>query len=307
MPWELMFWIPENGEQPEDLEAVFEALKSGQAVSGLKPIPVDTVLNAIKETYPELETDGGHRLVFKNGSVGIAWSDQHFLFSSKGHLPQRARQGLTSILFRAGCWMYEEPCGQCWNTDELTFMVMNSGKPGDLPPNVNDILSELMVKLDGEILPPPGELRLKPATAEDFEPAGLADGVLEDRVAQCEQCGYKLIGDYLAVDHDVVLRAWFGKPNIFVCSYTQRLIGLCWEEIIVFNADQTTECWSNWQADELVPPWSSRVVQPGPLLDLHQAMLSGHSGKPPAKLRAKDFESNVKDSYQREQAWRSSR
>ncbi|MEM6855647.1 MAG: hypothetical protein AAF593_14665 [Planctomycetota bacterium] len=307
MPWELMFWTPENDEQPEDLEGVFNQLKAGETVPGLKPIPVDTILKAIEDTYPELETDDGHRLVFKNGSIRIDWSDQHFLFTSKGNLPQRGRHGLTSILFKTGCWMYEEPIGQCWDTQELAFMVMSIGQPGKLPPNVNDLLGELMVQLDGEILPSPGELWLKPATEEDFEPAGLMEGDREDRAQQCEQCGYQRIGDFLAPDHDVALTAWYGEPNIFVCCYVQRLIGLCWEEIIVFNADQTSECWSNWQADDKVPPWSKRVVQPGPLLDLHQSMLADHSGKPPAQLKAADFETTIKASYRREQEWRSSK
>lgn len=60
------------------------------------------------------------------------------------------------------------------------------------------------------------------------------------------------------------------------------------------------------RVDDLTPPWITRVVQLGPLLDLHEMMLSGRSGKPPAKLTPDDFLPTLKAAYSREQEWRSS-
>jgi hypothetical protein len=165
-------------------------------------------------------------------------------------------------------------------------------------PTLSEVLAEFGADAPTEV-ELPATISVLPADVSAFHDPGW----LADLTRQAAECGYKRIGDFIVPEFMVAFRAFHRDKNVVVLL-NQHPVGLCWFEINIFNADGTVESWCSFAGDDLVPPWQTRVVRQGTLLDLHDMMSANHARKPPAQLSIENFPDFFRDRCLKEMAWR---
>ncbi len=144
------------------------------------------------------------------------------------------------------------------------------------------------------------EIHLVPLDGEALDNIALARSLTEEITA----AGFVWIDDYAIREFPVLMRAFLKSPNILVTiSELQHLI---WIDLVIRNADDTTETWSNVPMhDGRNPPWSTMVINADAGFgELHALMTSGRSSKEPACVAADSFQRLFEESYSRSMAWR---
>ncbi len=300
MSYDINFW-KQTAPLKQKPETIYGRLCEGKKVKGLATLPIPEILARLETILPEFDPGEEFALVsLENGSIEVSWSDLHFRFDFRGHVPEVVRRKLISLMAEYECPLYDPQLDKRFASAD-GMAIADSNDLTSKIPTLNEVIKLLAEEERVELLGPPATVSLQPADEQQFSDAGW----LADLTRQATTSGYETVGDFLVPEFSVVLRVLYGKPNIFVCLY-QHALGISWAEIIVINADDTTESWCTWQSDNVVPPWATRVVHQGPLLDLHDLMRAGHSGKPPAQLAPDDFAEIFIRQCSREMKWRQS-
>lgn len=304
MSYDINFW-KQLGPPRLSPEGVYGRLCEGKNVKGLAKLPVEEILDRLQFELSGFDPKEEFPLVsLQDGSIEISWSDQHFRFDFRGHVPEKTRKALVAIMKDFGCPLYDPQLDERYDTADGMGCAPAPSVEASEPsrPYINDLLKAIAAEAQVELQPAPSVIKLQHADVKDFPDAEW----LADLTRQCDECGYARIGDFMVSAFSITFRAFYLQPNVIACLY-QHELGLNWSEIIVFNADATSEVWCTWAGDPIVPPWSKRVVEQCRFLDLHDMMLEGWSGKPPAQLSASEFPQLFEASCARELQWRQSK
>ena len=107
MSYDINFWKQERS-LPMSAEEIYGHLCRGEAVDGLAPLPIDAILERLRDRFPsfdpkaefpDVEVDGGN--------IEFGWSDQHFRFDLRGEVSAADRNALVQIMHDYGCPLYD--------------------------------------------------------------------------------------------------------------------------------------------------------------------------------------------------------
>jgi hypothetical protein len=103
---DIMFWRG-TPSAPIPISGVYSRLSEGQAVDGLEQLPTETIIDRIRDVYPESERTGAIiDCAGEEGSFQVSWSSQHIRIDSYG-LPREEINRLMSIVQAFGCVMFD--------------------------------------------------------------------------------------------------------------------------------------------------------------------------------------------------------
>lgn len=118
MSYDINFW---KQDRPLEISAqdIYERLSSGKPVEGLTKLPVDEILTKLRDAFPDFDPDEQFPLVsIDDGSIEIAWSDQHFRFDLRGEVGAEHKNRLVHIMATHGCPMYDPQIGERYDAEE---------------------------------------------------------------------------------------------------------------------------------------------------------------------------------------------
>lgn len=115
MSYDLVMWKSQSGVSLTPQE-VYEQLCEGEPVDSLEHLPLDRILESVKERFPGIEEDM-YELNWENGeeSLQVTWSPQHAHFEC--HSPSEdTLLRLVQIAAEFECVLYDPQSGELIET-----------------------------------------------------------------------------------------------------------------------------------------------------------------------------------------------
>ena len=151
MSYDINFW---KLQHPLDLtpEQIYGRLCKREPVEGLAKLPVDQILERLKQAYPDFDpTESFPMARTCEGSIEFGWSDQHFRFDIRGICGDC--QKAVDIMTEFGCPMYDPQLNKRHDADNGMTLVKPE-KFEDATPEqkaeMERLKAEFLAKVEGQ-------------------------------------------------------------------------------------------------------------------------------------------------------------
>ncbi len=120
MSYDINFW--KQGHSLDlTAEEVYAKLCSGETIDGLARLPVDEILQRLRERFPEFNpSEDFPDVELEDGNIEFGWSDYHFRFDLRGDVGSAEKNAIVDIMADYGCPMYDPQVGTRYDASEGT-------------------------------------------------------------------------------------------------------------------------------------------------------------------------------------------
>ncbi|MEM6312447.1 MAG: hypothetical protein AAF743_00045 [Planctomycetota bacterium] len=310
MSLDIFFW-KQTKRLKSSPESIYVRLNNDKKVRGVEEIPVDRIVDRLQALLPGFTPEATEQ-AYPPGyggatadDVEVVWGPQYFRFD--GSFPQTLQDQLVDLMIEFGCAMYAPAI-------DRHYVKVDGYTPVKPQPPKLDIKTKVVrmvqrsAREQGLVVEPlPVTIELRPAEPDEFHWSPIAQNIRAQFTHEVSSAGYVSIGAYAAPGVGVLIEAFYGPPNLFVCNYEHRIGEAytgAWDEIIAVGADDTLRIWSGDAMDGRVPPWVTREPSLGPFHDRDRAIRVELAGEEAPTIAASDFVGLVERFYAREMAWR---
>ncbi|MEM9914038.1 MAG: hypothetical protein AAF911_03660 [Planctomycetota bacterium] len=304
MSYDIFFW-KQSKRLKATPESIYVRLNDGQKVRGVDDLPVDEIVDRLRELLagfdPAPTTKGGFGSASAD-DVEVAWGSRYFRFDAR--FTQELHDQIVDFMMGFGCALYA-PAADRHHVQTDGFTPYKPKPPKvDIKVKVTRVVQRSARELEIQIPPLPATTKLVAADPEAFHPSFIARNTRAEYRQRVEAVGYREIGTFSAEGTGVLIEAFYRSPNLFACNYEHPATGTGWDEIICVNKDETLTLWSSELIDNHVPPWVTRNPVIGPFYDRDRIVLAALEGQALPEVPADRFVSLAESYYAKEMAWR---